>query len=77
MLWAIVRWQLGSVLLCVGHVLVRFIMCLYKEIHRIAVGIICEDYGHLKLQDEIPCSEIMKRAKIINKIECILKQKWK
>ena len=31
----------------------------------------------LKLQDKIPCSEIRKRTKIIDIIECTLKQKWK
>ena len=31
----------------------------------------------LKLQDKIPCSEIRKRAKIIDIIEYTLKQKWR
>ena len=31
----------------------------------------------LKLQDKIPCSEIRKRTKIIDIIECTLKQKWR
>ena len=31
----------------------------------------------LKLQDKIPCSEIMKRTKIIDIIEYTLKQKWR
>ena len=31
----------------------------------------------LKLKDKIPCSEIRKRTKIIDIIECTLKQKWK
>ena len=32
---------------------------------------------NLKLQDQIPCSEIRKRTKIIDIIEYTLKQKWK
>ena len=31
----------------------------------------------LKLQDTIPCSGIRKRTKIIDIIECTLKQKWR
>ena len=31
----------------------------------------------LKLKDEMPCSEIRKRTKIIDIIEYTLKQKWK
>ena len=32
---------------------------------------------NLKLQDKIPCSEIRKRAKIIDVIEYTLTQKWR
>ena len=32
---------------------------------------------NLKLQDKIPCSDIRKRAKVIDIIEYTLKQKWR
>ena len=31
----------------------------------------------LQIQDKIPCSEIRKRTKVIDIIECTLKQKWR